>query len=184
MDAINELRNEHQAILMTLSILERMIHRIKEVPEGQVVEHLGRLVEFFKIFVDKCHHGKEEDLLFPALMKIGVSKHGGPIGVMLAEHDEGRGYIRELQAGLDQLKKGNPDSVGRIDQSAANYISLLRAHIEKEDTVLFPIAEANLSFDKQSQLYKAFQKLEIEKIGAGRHEELHGLLDQLKSIYL
>jgi hemerythrin-like domain-containing protein len=103
---------------------------------------------------------------------------------MLAEHDEGRGYIRELQKGLEAFQKGDRHSADRIAQSAANYISLLRAHIEKEDTVLFPIAEANLSFDEQSQLYDAFQRLETEKIGAGRHEELHGLLDQLKSIYL
>ena len=48
-------------------------------------EHLDQLFEFFGVFVDRCHHGKEEALLFPALEAVGIGNNGGPIGVMLRE---------------------------------------------------------------------------------------------------
>jgi len=43
-------------------------------------------IGFLKEFADKCHHGKEEGLLFPALIQAGLPEKGGPIGVMLADH--------------------------------------------------------------------------------------------------
>lgn len=183
MNAIHQLRDEHKAIKTTLTIMETMIKKLNEKPDPHLVGHLSQLVDFFRIFADKCHHGKEEELLFPALMELGVSKDGGPIGVMLAEHDEGRGYIRELTSGIDQLNHGDPDAVHRITLSAERYIDLLRRHIEKEDTVLFPLAENHLPKDILARLLEGFETIETEKIGAGKHEELHGLLDELHRLY-
>ena len=57
----------------------------------------GELVEFFQVFTDKCQHGKEEGFLFPALMKKGIQKNDGPIGVLLDEHEKGRRYMQQLK---------------------------------------------------------------------------------------
>jgi hemerythrin-like domain-containing protein len=35
-------------------------------------------MEFLTVFVDKCHHGKEEEFLFPALEAAGIAREGGP----------------------------------------------------------------------------------------------------------
>jgi len=184
MNAIKELKHEHQAIKTTLSILDKVTQKISVTHEIGAMEHLALLVEFFQVFVDKCHHGKEEDLLFPALMELGVSKNGGPIGVMLAEHEQGRKFVRELKKGVDQIKRKDPAAIDIIIQSANNYIVLLKNHIEKEETVLFALADQHLSKEKQDQLYKGFENIEQEKIGIGKHEEFHSLLDQLSLIYL
>ena len=68
--------------------------------------------------------------------------------------------------------------------SARDYSALLNAHIFKENNVLFPMAEARLSADTQRRLLEQFERLEIERIGAGRHEQFHKALDFLKQIYL
>ena len=76
------LRKEHEAILKMLGATEAAAHRIQS--GGTVpTETLEGLIEFFRMFGDKCHHGKEEDLLFPLLESRGLPRSGGPTGVML-----------------------------------------------------------------------------------------------------
>jgi hemerythrin-like domain-containing protein len=65
-----------------------------------------------------------------------------------------------------------------------NYISLLDQHIEKENNVLFPLAEKQLSEGKLAELLKGFEMIETEKIGVGKHEEFHKMIDHLESAYL
>jgi hemerythrin-like domain-containing protein len=153
---------EHQAVKMRLRVLETLCRRMEQPGEAVDVRHIDQLLEFFSVFVDKCHHGKEEELLFPALEAVGVGREGGPIGVMLAEHERGREYVRE----------------------ARGYIGLLDQHIYKEDNVLFPLAEKLLSEAKQAELASGFERIEVEKIGIGRHEAFHKMLDELERIYL
>jgi hemerythrin-like domain-containing protein len=57
-------------------------------------------------------------------------------------------------------------------------------HIEKENKVLFPMADVHLTLEVQQGLARDFEKLELEEIGAGKHEEFHQLLHELKGVYL
>jgi hemerythrin-like domain-containing protein len=100
---------------------------------------LDQLIEFFIVFVDKCHHGKEEELLFPALEAIGVQRDGGPIGVMLAEHQQGREYVQKMNEAFSQYNEGDRAAATKLAKNARAYIALLRQHIDKENNVLFPI---------------------------------------------
>ena len=54
------------------------------------IEVLLGIVEFMRTYADRCHHGKEEDLLFPALERRGVPMRGCPVGALLGEHKLGR----------------------------------------------------------------------------------------------
>jgi hemerythrin-like domain-containing protein len=87
MGPIEELKMEHQAVKMTLRVLETLCRRMEQPGEAVEEIHLDQLLEFFSVFVDKCHHGKEEELLFPALEAVGIGREGGPIGHMLEEHE-------------------------------------------------------------------------------------------------
>ncbi|AIY85665.1 MULTISPECIES: hemerythrin domain-containing protein [unclassified Thermotoga] len=183
MTATDVLKEEHRAIETMLNVLEKICNKL-EVGEKINVDHLEQILEFIRIFVDKCHHGKEEDLLFPAMERAGVPKEGGPIGTMLYEHEIGRNYVDKLSHGIDEYKKGNNESVKEIVENARNYISLLREHINKEDNILYVIADTHLSPEKQKELLNRFERLEEERIGIGRHEELHKVLQFLSRIYL
>ncbi len=99
MKATQHLRDEHEGLKLMLGVLKRVV-TMGESEQKLDLDHIERMLEFFKVFVDKCHHGKEEDLLFPELVKHGILNEGGPIGVMLSEHGQGRKYVQSIAVGL------------------------------------------------------------------------------------
>ena len=183
MYATQELRDEHESILIMLSVLE---HLAADLHDGKAVnvEHLDHIMNFLTTFVDRCHHGKEEELLFPALVSAGVPSEGGPIGVMLAEHSYGRARIRAMTDALAQLHAGDTEGRPAFEHATLGYVRLLREHITKENNVLFVLAEQRLSPAEHERLAEGFARIEHERIGEGVHEQFHALLQQLRDTYL
>ncbi|MFB3887773.1 MAG: hemerythrin domain-containing protein [Thermodesulfobacteriota bacterium] len=183
MTPTEQLKEEHQGILLMLKILEKVCDRL-DSKEKAKEDHLERVVEFFRIFVDKCHHGKEEDLLFPEMETSGIPKERGPIGAMLLEHEQGRTYVRGMGDAVVKFKKGEATASVEFTKNARRYIPLLSDHIDKENNILFPMGEKAISRKKQEELLEAFEELERERIGVGTHEAFHKLLHQLQEFYL
>lgn len=182
MKATEELMQEHEGILLMLKILAAAAKRIEGggvVPQSD----LEGIAEFLSIFVDKCHHGKEEDFLFPALERAGVPREGGPIGVMLAEHAEGRKIVAALKAAFAAYEAGRSAAAQEISATADEYVRLLRQHIDKENGILFPMAEGRISEAEDMRLVESFEELERERIGQGKHEQFHAMLDKLQAEY-
>jgi len=184
MKAIQDLRMEHDAVRLTLRVLERIAQQIEQKGTPDDPQHLDQLLEFFTVFVDKCHHGKEEELLFPALEQAGVARDKGPIGVMLREHQLGRECVKKMKDAFSRIKAGIPQAATDFASSARDYITLLNQHIDKENNVLFPMAERLLSEATMAGLSKGFDRIEEQKIGVGKHEAFHKMIDQLESVYL
>ena len=183
MKATDELKNEHEGIKVMLRVLQTVAEKFKRV-ERVNSEHLDGILEFLSVFVDKCHHGKEEEFLFPALETAGVPSKGGPIGVMLNEHEQGRKLVARLKEAMTVYKSGVNENTSSAQMIIDEYVTLLTQHIIKENTVLFPMADAKLDSKKDTELFEAFEQLERERIGVGKHDEFHVLLDQLKDTYL
>ena len=177
--ASKDLINEHKAIQIVLNILEKIQERLEKNGEADYKDIID-LLEFQREFADKCHHGKEEGFLFPALEKVGVKKESGPIGMMLMEHTIGRELIKKMQKNI----LDNPINKSGFIMAALEYVKLMRAHIEKENTVLFPMIETRMSASEQKELFENFENHEEKVIGKGRHEELHALLDKFRNKYL
>jgi hemerythrin-like domain-containing protein len=102
-----------------------------------------------KEFADKCHHAKEEGLLFPALTQAGIPERGGPLGVMLSEHIHGRDLVRKMEDAL-----GNTLDYKKFATASKEYVSLLQSHIEKENSILFPMAERTLDPARLESLHE------------------------------
>jgi hemerythrin-like domain-containing protein len=182
MNPIEDLVHEHKAIKVMLSIMNKIAENIRN---DQTVDtnDIESIVDFLKTFADKCHHGKEENALFPALVETGIPKEGGPIGVMLHEHAVGREYIKEISTKTEQFKSGNSEALQLIANSLLSYINLLHAHIQKEENILFPMGEKILTAQKQDEINEHFERIEEEVVGHGIHEQFHTLLNNLKSKY-
>ncbi|MCL5784354.1 MAG: hemerythrin domain-containing protein [Patescibacteria group bacterium] len=164
-------------------MLEEIGQRLKSNQEVDP-KHLQDLLEFLQVFVDKCHHHKEEDVLFPAMEEAGIPKEDGPIGMMLLEHDEGRGFVQQMAQAVEKYIAGDKTAGLQITASIQGYAPLLTEHIEKEDNILYYMADMHLSSSKQKQLLTEFEKIEREKVGKGKHEQFHELLHNLETIYL
>lgn len=183
MQAIDDLKAEHQGVLRVLLIMEAMV-RLLEMGRAPERAHLEEMLEFLRVFVDRCHHGKEEDHLFPALERAGVPRQGGPIGVMLAEHEQGRGLVRRMGRALAEIEADRSGAGAELVLAAREYAGLLRQHIHKEDNVLFAMAEAKLAPEVLAGLAESFEELERERIGPGRHEAFHAMIHRLGETYL
>jgi len=183
MKATTVLRDEHEGIRLMLKILQVVTGKMKN---GERVDmaHIHGILEFLSVFIDKCHHGKEEDYLFPALEAAGIPREGGPIGVMLTEHSEGRKLIARLNAAVAAYEAGQTSAAGEVHKAAGEYISLLNQHIDKEGDILFAMAEGRITAAEDDQLVERFEELERERIGVGKHEEFHAMIDQLSERYL
>lgn len=165
------LREEHDAILKMLDALEATACRVEDgdVPPLQVFSDFQ---EFFRLFADRCHHGKEEELLFPLLERKGVPRVGGPVGCMLVEHDDGRAFVKTMADNAEGCVAGDESASRCWVAAARGYVNLLRNHIWKENEILFQVADRLISADEQSTLAAEFAKVE-EKMGPGTHARLH-----------
>ncbi|NMA52779.1 MAG: hemerythrin [Peptococcaceae bacterium] len=174
----DDLKKEHEGILLSLNILEEMV-RLQRNDENPALEDIRDLIDFFKLFVDKCHHGKEEQIYFPAMNEFSDDNHKQLIVEMFEEHGQGRRYITQMSAAI-----AGEYQEGLFLLSAGGFIDALRAHIERENTVVLPLAEQLLPVEKQAELGQAFETFEEEVIGAGTHDKLHEILHRLKEKYL
>ena len=169
--ATKDLKNEHSAIIHVLKILDKIMANHTKADLVKL-QYYKELVDFLKIFADKCHHGKEENFLFEALISKGILNQGGPIGVMLEEHIEGREYIALMSRALEAA------NIAEFTPAAIGYRDLLRKHIDKENNVLFVMADQLLDEKSQDELFEKFERHEESVIGHGVHEELHAKINK------
>src|SRR5215510_3502523 len=99
MKATDELSKEHKTILNGLEILKSAATAVKRRESG-AFEDAEMILGFFKTFVDRCHHVKEETALFPRLVSAGMPLSEGPLAVMLDEHERSRKLLRNMEQAL------------------------------------------------------------------------------------
>jgi len=171
------LVRDHEVILKALDGLERMVRESEAAGKITSAETLQSILEFSRIFIDRCHHGKEEKCLFPCLERGGIPREGGPIGVMLMEHEMGRGLVKRISTSLDKHMKGEA-SLRDVLDPCRDYIELLRQHIYKENNILFPMGEQVVSREDKEDTLKCYEEKE-EEIGHEEHERLERLAERI-----
>jgi hemerythrin-like domain-containing protein len=163
---------------MVLDAAEREAQSIRNSGEVQG-ERIEKMLDFFREFADHCHHAKEEKLLFEKMEGRGVPVSGSPIAVMLQEHEEGRRRLKSVAEALPKAGSGDASAVASVRDNLLAYIRLLRGHIDKEDNILYPMADRLFTPEDQRALTEAFEKVEAEEIGEGVHEKYHQLAHDL-----
>ncbi len=151
MRATQLLKEEHEIILRGLQLLETAAAKRKSIPE--------ELIAFFTGFADAHHHHKEEDILFPAMEEAGFSRDAGPVAVMLHEHEQGRALLKAMR------------DPAKFADAARAYAALLHAHIDKENHILFRMADQAISGDDQRRVDESFDAFELKAGGErAKHE--------------
>ncbi len=166
------LKHEHKIVLLVLNGAESIAQTLNDGGNADIVT-VNKMVDFFRNFTDRCHHSKEEKQLFPRLEQRGVTNQGGPIGVMLQEHELGRARVRAIADASVKIEAGDKSGSAILAENLSAYVELLRAHINKEDNVLFAMADRVLTDADKQELFEAFEKIEAEEMGEGTHEKYH-----------
>jgi len=179
MKATDTLMEEHRVIERVLEVLQVGADKLES---GELIrpEFFLDAADFIKGFADGCHHKKEEGVLFPKMEQQGIPSQGGPIGVMLSEHQMGRVYTKSMREGAERLLAGDGTAQAEVVKSARNYVELLQQHIFKEDNILFPMANRVIPPAEQEQVWEDFEHVEHEETGEGVHEKYLALAEKLE----
>lgn len=181
MSPLESLMADHRVIRQVLSCLEIIIANSER--DERLDADAGRdVISFLQEFADGCHHGKEEDQLFPMLESHGMPAEGGPTSVMRAEHEQGRDLVKQMQASLDGAAAGKTLDVQSFGDAGRGFITLLRGHTDKEDNVLFPMSQQILGPDGLEELATRFAQAEAA-MEAGVHEKYTGVARALAQRY-
>jgi hemerythrin-like domain-containing protein len=174
------LEAEHGFIAQVVSAAGLLADKLEagQSVEAQVFQNI---VEFMRVYADKCHHGKEEDLLFPLLEQRGVPLSGCPVEVLLREHGMGRALVKGLAEAAEAWQAGDPSARENLIKHLRSIAELYPNHIWKEDYLLFPMSNKVLNVEDQQTLALEFDRVE-EAVGREVHQRLELLSEQLAQI--
>ena len=155
---------EHQLILRMIALLEQNVVRMGQ-GRFRNWQFFLDAVDFIRHYADRFHHAKEEDVLFVELISNGMPEKQSPIEAMHIEHDQGRAFVRTMAAAAEKALAGESGQIPVIAENAAGYIALLREHIDKEDNVLYPLAERILPEEVRARMVEAYEKAQAQTPG-------------------
>src|ERR1039457_7287948 len=165
---VEMLEAEHRVIQKMVAGMSVLAEQL-ELGEPVDVSLLESIVVFLRTFADRCHHGKEEAFLFPALLRRGVPSHGCPIGGLTMEHQKGRVMVGEMADAVRGYAAGQPSVRENLVKSLRALVAFYPNHIWKEDYLLFPLAGKVLTPEDQQELMDKFETVERE-LGLDVHE--------------
>ena len=171
------LMAEHESILQALHILDAMCAEL-ENGGSMNKDDIGSLVSFLRTFADGSHHVKEEAIFMPALMQAGMTLQDGPLRVMTYEHERGRALTSAMEEAASRNDKKDFLMYGR------RYVVLLTEHIEKENYVLFDMADQTLTDEEDQKIAEAFDHFDKTIVGTSTYERVHSIFEKLASKYL
>ena len=180
MKATDILMEEHRVIERALASLETAANRLSA---GQVIpmDFFLKAADFIKGFADGCHHKKEEGILFVAMDANGMAQDAEPISIFLEEHEEGRRLTRSMREVAERVQRGDTTALSQVIQNALDYVALLREHIQKEDHMLFPMADDVIPVGQHQQLMTEFNRIEHEE---DVHEKYLRIADELAKVVM
>jgi hemerythrin-like domain-containing protein len=161
--------DEHKQILRALNILEQMASCVDcgQAIDGQDFEDILR---FLKMFADEHHQGKEEAVLFPAMMASVPPEQRRALKQMIFEHDQERSLVEGMEDAL-RTRKGKD-----LVYFAQRLIQILRTHIYKEDHVLFELADKAFSREQDVATANELERYDFPwraKVLDGLQKRLH-----------
>jgi hemerythrin-like domain-containing protein len=131
-------------LMMEHRLIERMIDVMKEelllIERERKVdpEFIEMAVDFVRTYADRCHHGKEEDILFRDLgFKKLTDDHRRTMEELVEEHKWGRRVTARLVEANTRYVQDNQEALSAIMDCIKSLIEFYPKHIEKEDRHFF-----------------------------------------------
>jgi hemerythrin-like domain-containing protein len=163
-DITQMMVDEHKLILRMIALVEKNTGLMEQGLFRDWQFYLDA-VDFIRNYADRFHHAKEEDVLFKALVDNGMPEKQSPIEAMLIEHDQGRVFVRNFEAAAQNALDGESGQMPVIVENTKGYATLLRGHIDKEDTILYPLAERVLPEEGRDKIASAYADAEAQMTG-------------------
>lgn len=180
MTAVESLAAEHQAILESVTWLERVAARLAA---GAAVDGaiLVDLVELCDLCVHRSHIIKEEQGLFPLLETHGLGPDITVVSALLAQHQTGSAFLREMRNACNRLASGDHHARHDFLVWARDYVGLVREHIRIEDQYFYSLAAETLQPADDTMLKARFERIERVSQGSGEMDRCRSLRERMRA---
>jgi len=157
---IAPLMIEHRLIERMIRVIKREIETIRTT--GKVrPEFIDRAVDFIRTYADRCHHGKEEDILFLQLGERALSdQHRRIVEELRDEHVRARSLTAQLVAAKERYVLQDGSALDAIVATMQELVDFYPVHIEKEDRHFFIPSMEYLSIHEQDDMLEAFSEFD------------------------
>jgi DUF438 domain-containing protein len=154
---------EHEMIERAMAVLRSNLEKIDEAIATPL--QMQRAIDFLLEFGDKVHNTKEEKFLFPLMEQKGLPVEGGPIGVMLMEHDAERNLLQRMMAELSNLAEAPTSVRQKFAAEGFEYLTIRAEHIWKENDILYAMGRKVFSDEDNTSLLSEFKNLDRQTYG-------------------
>ena len=156
MQPYGPLMVEHRLIERMVALMKKELERI-EKEKAVDTDFIISAAEFLRNYADKCHHGKEEDILFRSLLKKPISPEDKKmIDGFLSDHVLARKTVKDLLSGKDDFVSGNKKAVDRVIDCLKRLTELYPAHIAREDRQFFIPCMRYFSDEEKAKMVEDF----------------------------
>jgi DUF438 domain-containing protein len=169
---------EHEMIERAMAVLKINLEKIDEAIKTPL--QMQRAIDFLLEFGDKVHNTKEEKFLFPLMGQKGMPVEGGPIGVMLMEHDAERNLLQRMMGELPNLVDATPVKRQKFAADGFEYLTIRAEHIWKENDVLYAMGRKVFTDEENTSLLDAFKTLDQQTYGDTAREHYAQMLAEVE----
>jgi hemerythrin-like domain-containing protein len=176
MQSRGPLMIEHRLIERMITLIKQKLNRIETTNQIDPL-FIDTVVDFIRIYADRTHHGKEEDILFRKLSnKQMLDQDIQIMDELVDEHVLGRKTAKELVEANAQYRMGEKSALAVIVSKLKKLVDFYPKHIEKEDKIFFPAYMKYLSDEEDQLMLKEFYEFDREMI----HEKYKLVLQKLE----
>ncbi len=165
---------EHRLIEKVLAVIKKKLNDLSKDNFDPLF--IDTVVDFIRVYADRTHHGKEEDILFKELEKKNVVKEDTVLmNDLIEDHKQARKKVKELVEYNNEFKKGNKNDFNGIIEILKWLISFYPAHIKREDDTFFPDTEKYFSKEELDKMLNDFWEFDRKMI----HEKYQKVYNSL-----
>jgi hemerythrin-like domain-containing protein len=177
MQARGPLMIEHRLIERMIKVVKKILNQVEFRKQVDPVM-IDTVVDFIRIYADRVHHGKEENILFREMNKLSLSANDKRImQELIEEHVIGRRTTQAVVEANDRYRNGDASALADISANLAKLVEFYPEHIQKEDKVFFPVIRNYLSDEEDQSMLVEFWEFDRKMI----HEKYLSIVKALEN---
>ena len=167
------LMKEHRLIERMIKLIRLML---QDIDKGKRFDppFIDVAADFMRTYADRCHHGKEEDILFSALEKKKMSEeHRRIMDRLIEEHKLSRSTLKKLVQAKDKYVCGDKGALKEVSAHLKTIVELYPQHIENEDKHFFIPCMTYFAPEEKSKMIGQMREFDMKMI----HEKYASVLE-------
>ncbi len=168
------LMDDHTMHEKVFAAIEKWFSR----PQPPSADLVAGAAEYISEYIEKCHNRKEEEHLFPLIESLGIPREGGPLAVMLMEHERQRFLVQEIRKQAGAYAGGDAEALAPLRRAVEEYMALCKDHFWKENDILYPMAMRVMSPEDEAAVVRGIEAVEAA-LGEGVRARYDALAERL-----